>query len=266
MRLIHSLALVALVASPVLAKPAARKAPSVPVRVDPAAHKAAADELALIMVPDSIIDQQVDGMVAAVFDQIYETEPAYPRLEKRYPGLRAALTAKVRPVMVKSALQTLPLYRADLSKLYQDNLTTAEARQAAKFIASPAMQRFLAAAHRKLKFKSSAASLVQDENATTADLRTDLRKAGADAGGEMSSADQAQILAFMGSPVGRKLFALSPQKNAINTKWFNYSTPEIDQEFEVAITEGMIEHIAKTDPEAADVLRKKLRPGGTQSD
>jgi hypothetical protein len=74
-------------------------------------------------------------------------------LEKGYPGLRLAISERVRPVLVKSAMKMMPLYRADLAKLYGDNLTTQELHDASIFFRSPEMLAFTASLRRNLKLE-----------------------------------------------------------------------------------------------------------------
>jgi hypothetical protein len=266
MRLGFALVAFALAASPALAQSAARKPAAALTQVDPAAHQAAADDLALAMAPDSSVELQVDPLLEEMFDQLYRSEPDFADLEQDYPGLRAAITASVRPVMIRWGLKAMPLYRADLAKLYGGEFTTSELRELATFLRSPEMQMFTNSVQRNLSFKQTTASLIQEKDASQADLRGDLRSASIKAGAELTPQQKAKISAFMSSPLGRKLVALNPQKLALNAKWFNYSSPEMEKEIEVTMVSGMIDHIAKTDPTAAEYMRSALKPDGTLPD
>lgn len=266
MRIGFVLGAMALAASSVAANPAASQPVAAPAKPYSAAHRAAAEDLAEAMAPLAAIDEQVDAMLNQLFDQLYASDPTFVELERDYPGLRAAITDRVRPVMIKSSLQVLPLYRADLAKLYGANLTTQELRDAAAFLRSPEMLAFTASIRRNFKFQRTAASAMADRDATEADVRSDIRSSAGAVASEMTPQQRVKVITFMNSPLGRKLAALNSQKLAINTKWFNHSTPEMEKEIEVAMVSGMVDHIAKTDPAAAKELRAMLNPDGTIPD
>jgi hypothetical protein len=67
----------------------------------------------------------------------------------------------------------------------------------------------------------------------------------------------------MFSPLGLKLGALRSRKLAIDTKWANYTDPESEREMEAAVEQAMIGHVALTDPETAELMRKELAKPAT---
>ncbi|MFM5923455.1 MAG: DUF2059 domain-containing protein [Novosphingobium sp.] len=263
MKLRYALVALAVVASPLAAKPAARQPAPVPVADDPAARKAAADDLALALTPDSSVEIQTNGIIKTMLDQLLRGNSGLAELEKAYPGLMTAVGTRVRPIMLRSGQQSLPLYRADLSKLYQDNLTTAELREAAAFFRSPEMQAFVSAAQRNMTFESTTAAALGQRDASTADLQSDVSTAAHKTAGEVTDVQRRKITVFMISPLGRKLSALNPQKQALNAKWFNRTDPVLEKEVEIATIEAMIEHIGKTDPALAKEMRAQLVADGS---
>lgn len=240
--------------APLAAKPAA-------VKASPAAHKAACDDLAVALTPDDQVADQVDKLIAAMLKRMGE-EPGMAKLEARYPGILNAAGERVRPIMLRSASLTQPLYRADLSKLYQANLTTSEARTAAAFFRSPAARAFIAAVQNNISYETSADRLYDQKNVSTSDVRAELGSAGRTAANQVTPAQRQEVAAFFSSPLGQKLIRLNPQKNAIDAKWFNYAPPGIEREVEIATMEAMIDHIAKTDPDTAKRLRDGLEADG----
>jgi hypothetical protein len=256
----------ALAASTIAANPAFSQTPSVAARDNSPAHQAAANDLAEALSPDSSVEEQVDAMLTQMFDQLFASDPDFIELEKDYPGLRIAISERVRPVLIKSALQIMPLYRADLAKLYGDNLTTQELRDATVFLGSPEMQAFTGSLRRNIKFKQTTASALGEKDITQADLRGDIRGSMGEVLADLTPQQKAKLTAFFSSPLGRKFTALNPQKLALNIKWFNYSTPETEKAMEVAMAGGMIDHIAKTDPAVAAEMRAMLKPDGTLPD
>jgi hypothetical protein len=256
----------ALAASSIVASPAVSQTPAVAARDQSPAHQAAAKDLVELIAPDSSVEQQVDTMLKQLFDQLFVSDPDFIELEKEYPGLRAAITERSRPVMIKFALRVMPLYRADLVKLYGDNLTTQELREATAFFRSPELLAFTASVRRNLKFERTAASAIKEQDITQADLQGDVRSSMGDILADLTPQQRAKLSAFFSSALGKKMTALNAQKLAINAKWFNFTTPEFEKELEVAMVGGMIDHVAKTDPEMADEMRKSLKPDGTLPD
>ena len=222
------------------------------------AHKAACDALAAAIVPNSMIEPQSDRLVEALLEQLFNQDENLRKLETAFPGMRDALGAGLKPIVVRQAHEVMPRYRGDLSQLYQVNLTTAEARRAATFIASPTFTAFTSAAYANMNYKAIAGALSEERDVTAAEVRSDVYAAGAKTGAALSAKEVATISVFMSSPLGVKLRSLNPQKLAIETKWTNYSEPAAEQEVAAAIETAMIAHIALSDPEFADELRESL--------
>lgn len=241
---------------PCLAQANASRAAMSPAQAE--AHKAASDELAAIVLPDAQIEPQTDRMVEAMLTQYFEQDAEIREFEAVYPGMRDAVGAGMKPVLVKLAFKLQPSYRADLAALYRDNLSTAEARAAAAFFRSPAMAKFTAAARANMNYKATFADLDPDKAVSVADVQTDMRVAGVNSVKAVTPAEMTTIATFMTSPLGIKLRALNPQKLAIDTKWMNYTDPEAEKAVVVAVEQAMIGHIALSDPETAELMRQEL--------
>lgn len=218
----------------------------------------ACDRLANLVLPDAMVEGQVDRIVEATLDAIYVGEPVMKDLETAYPGMRDALGAAMKPVIVLHARRYLPLQRGELARLYQSRLTLDEASQIGDFMAGPAMSKFTAAARANIEFKGIAKSLAAEKDATASDLRSDIGVAGGKAIATLTPAEQQQIAAFMFSPLGIKLNSLRNEKLAIDTKWANYTDAEGERDIEAAIKTAMVEHIALTDPEVAQQMKAEL--------
>lgn len=227
-----------------------------------AQHKAACDALAAIVLPDSQVEPQSNRMVDTMLDQLFGMEGPLQRLESAYPGMRDALGAGMKPVMFKTVEQLMPAMRADLSALYQSNLTTADANEAAAFFTSPPVARMLGSLRQEIDFKATLGDVTSERPVTAADVRADLGAASAKAVKGMTPDETAFMGRFMASPLGLKLRLINPQKLEIEAKWMNYTNPEIEKTIETAVANAMVGHIALTDPEAADELRKEFaKPG-----
>ncbi|MEQ1496011.1 MAG: hypothetical protein ABL912_09685 [Novosphingobium sp.] len=244
----------ALAATPALAQSAAEIA-------EPA-HKTAADRLANIVAPDSDVPILVDGVLKSLISGMVKAEPEMVEFDAAFPGLFDAMKTAWRPVLLKAAYQSRPLYRADLSQLYQNNLTTAEMNEAADFLSQPDVQRFFVAAKSKVDFSATVADALAERDVSTESVRSDVGRAGTAAAADLSLEMEQKLTAFFGSPVGRRLVALNQKKAALDAKWVNYSPPGAEQEIEQATLEAMLTHIAKTDPKLAAAMRKKLESDG----
>lgn len=240
-----SLAAVAL-SAPVLAQSAAQTA----------ALEAASNELAAAVVPERTADAQVDRLVEAMLVQMFLQNESLKQLETVYPGMKDALGAGVKPVMIRASLKVMPSFRAELAALYRANLTAGEARTAANFLRSPVFVAFAASAQSNVDFKSTAKALAAERDVTAAELRSDIQSAGVKSGIAMPPANRTAFMAFFTSPLGIKLTSLNPQKLAIEAKWANYTDREIEMEVETAVKHAMVSHIALTDPETAELVRQ----------
>lgn len=243
-------------------------APSEPVAAQAAIQPLAAekklvcDRIAILVAPDAQVDQQGDKLIEATIAAIRRSDPTFDQMEAEFPGLFQALKTAWKPVFLKSSAEVLPLYRAELSQLYQDNLTLAEARQVLAFFGSPEFQAFIASARSNIDYANTAETLLASDQLTGGALRKDMLAAGARTADQMTKAQQSRIAVFFASPVGQKLVTLRNRKLQIDVKWANYVSPEMEEEIERITIEAMVNHIAKTDPETAAAMRKELVKSG----
>jgi hypothetical protein len=218
------------------------------------------DKMALVVLPDSMIDPQINSILNTMILTISEKDPNFKDMEKKYPGLSDNFISTLKPVFDRIVREVLPMQRADLSKLYAANLSANEAKEAILFLQSPAMQKFKnKVSQNGIDFKNTVAEAIDKENASPTSLQKDMSAAGARAGASMTQAETLFLNKFMASPLWVKWSKLSPQKIAIDTKWFNYTTPEYDRAIAEASIEGMAGHIEKTDKELGKLMREEMR-------
>ncbi len=231
-------------------------------REDPAVKKSLCDQIVLLVASDNDVSAQVEKFLDVSLKAMVRDDPGIAALERDYPGMVDAMRAAWRPVFLKAAAATLPLYRADLSKLYQDNLTTAEARQVLVFFQTPEFQAFTAAGRENMDYRQTTKNLTDNKDVTAQAMRSDMAEAGVKTAKQMSPLQRRKLMAFFASPVGKKMLALNPKKLAIETKWANYVSPESKTEIELVTYETVIGHIGKTDPDTAALMRKELERQG----
>ncbi|MFM5917713.1 MAG: hypothetical protein ACKOOL_09290 [Novosphingobium sp.] len=255
---LHYVLMAALLAgSPAVAKPAARKAP-VAVKSDPAVLKAACDKLAALVTPDSAVPQQADKLIGAMLQTMLDKDAGFKALNNRYPGMTDAIAQRVQPLMLESSRATLPLYRADLSSLYAANMTLAEANAAVAFFSSDDGRALLSSANANIDYKTTVGAITSGGEASTSDLKQDVRSAALQTVAQMTPARKARVGAFFSSPAGQKIIAIGPKKAELDRKWFNYAPPGLQDRVALATVEAMVDHIAKTDPDMAKKMRDAL--------
>ncbi|MFM6831367.1 MAG: DUF2059 domain-containing protein [Novosphingobium sp.] len=254
----HYFVMAALLAgSPAAAGPV-KRVPAAAAKTDPAALKAACDQLAALVTPESASASQVDGIVGAMLQTMLVKDAGFAALNTKYPGMTDAIAVRVRPLMLESARLTTPLYRAELSQLYAANFTLAEARAAVTFFSSADGQALLSSANANLTYKATSASLAQGSEASTGDLRQDARAAAQRTLETMPAVRKARVSAFFASPAGQKIIAMGPRKSELDQKWFNYAPPGLQDKVAQATVEAMLDHMAKTDPSTAKRMREAL--------
>ena len=251
----------ALAGAPLGAKPVPRAA--VPAQANLVALKHACDRLAGAMTPDSVVPQQIDSIIASMLQAMLQQDPSFAALNQKYPGLTDAIAVRARPLMIDGSKTVLPLYRAELSQLYCETMTLAEANAAAAFVESVDGQALLTSTFANLNYKASVGTLMQGTEASTSDVRADMTNASKRTVDGMSPAQLQRVTQFFSTPAGRKMIAIGPRKTALQQKWFNYSPPGLDDKVASATAGAMVDHIAKTDPELAAKLREALVAEGT---
>ena len=246
----------AAVSAPLLAKPVPRAA--VPVQSNPAAPKQACDRLAAALTPDSAVPRQTDSIIASMLLAMVKQDNGFAALNQKFPGLTDAIGVRLRPLLIEGSLATLPLYRAELSQLYCETLTLAEAKAAVTFFESEDGQAMMSSASANLEYSSSVAALVKGGEASSSDLRSDARAAAQQTAAAMPAASKLRAAQFFASPAGQKLIGIGPRKSALDQKWFNYSPPGMEERVAAATAEAMVDHIGKTDPALATKLHNLM--------
>lgn len=215
-------------------------------------------EIAALVVSDDHTDAKVDGLIAATLQAMVEADGDIAAMDKEYPGLIRAVGDAMRPVMMRGVVESLPGYRADLAAMYAANLSAAEAREFADFLAEPGSRAFFGAAVRRVNYQSIANDVVAERDISATSLSRDVRNAAAKVAAEATPEQVKRVEAFFTAPLGRKLLALRDRKSAVDLKWANMEMPALEQEMELVVIETMVSHVGKTDPELAKGMREAL--------
>lgn len=140
-------------------------------------------ELAARVLSDDHTDAKVDGLIAATLKALTEADSDVADLDQQYPGLIAAVGNAMRPLMLRGVAQTMPAYRAELAEMYARNLTPAEARSFADFLARPGPRAFFGAVARQMNYNSMANDLVAERDISATSLSRDVRNTATQGGG-----------------------------------------------------------------------------------
>ncbi|GFE76554.1 hypothetical protein [Novosphingobium sp. TCA1] len=229
----------------------AMEAPSSSPREDVWLHLAGA------IVSDEQMVQSSERMLQALVDG-FAADENMSEMEAAYPGLLTAFAEAMKPLVAEEAVRVVPLYRQDLADLYAANFNETEGAEIAAFLRSPQMVRFIAAAKANHGMNAIARDALADRDISAESIKADLRTAGIAAALQVDGADMAFITAFYRTPLGARFMALNPRKIALDQKWSNYISPEANAKLERIVIDSMVSHIAKTDPAAAEDLRKVM--------
>jgi len=219
----------------------------------------ACENLAEAIDSDDNQDAQIETLLKATYDALERQSPSLLVLEDAYPGLRVAVTDAIRAPVRENVQEATPLYRAELAQFYCANLSSVEVSDSVSFWTSPTGRKFLAGVNRTMGYSATAEQFAAEKDVEIAQFRKDAELAGMRAALRMTPEERMTFLGFFRSPSGQKLFSLNERKNAIDVKWMNYAPEGKVKEIEQIVTDTMIAHIARTDPETAKKIQDSIR-------
>lgn len=228
-------------------------------------HQAACDGLAALVIDDARTPAQVDTLLSTFAAAIKPGDDSLGDLDAEYPGLTNKVIANLRPIFLRSVQSAKPLYRRDLSALYCAELTLAETREAQAEFSKPAFRSFIDRAVQSVSYEGLVKDAIAEKDASAATIQSEYRAVGRRIAKDSTPQERAALMTFLASPTGRKLAALTPKKAAIDAKWVNYSTPEIEQEIHASVIETAVSHIALTNKELADQMRASMMAAKAKS-
>ncbi|MFM5906129.1 MAG: hypothetical protein ACKOPO_00830 [Novosphingobium sp.] len=219
-------------------------------------HAAACTGLAETVADATQLTAQVEAFLKTFEASMKPGDGSIGDLNQKFPGLTPKIVATMRPLVLASAARYIKPYQAELSQMYCANLTLADVRTAKAEMSTPAFRTFVQRAMRQVKFEGVVQDIIAEKDITDSALRNEYKSAANKV--TLTPEESASIMRFLSSPTGRKLTAINGQKAKIEAKWFNYSTPQDDRAMELAIIKAMSDHIALTDKEMGERLRKTM--------
>ncbi|MCA1198755.1 hypothetical protein K9B35_12315 [Sphingomonas sp. R647] len=172
-------------------------------------------------------------------------DPEMAETEREYPGLIDHIAAQMRPTIERQVMASLPTLWNRLARIYDANLTPAEIDQAQRYYGSSAGSRLIRAVSRHFDYKPMLSESAQDEDVSTTSMRQGLAAGMPAIIAQMSSEDQAALMAFARTPTFTKIQKINPEIARVKAAWVNESTPEADAELEAVVTKAAEEFIAQ---------------------
>jgi hypothetical protein len=176
----------------------------------PATAPAAQDDAARL-VGELIAEGPLADLAVRSFDHSVESSGDAEAKARyaRYPGLREAVAAKLRPELLKILRRALPDLRSQVRAILVADLTPDELREAADFFASPTGRKVYASALKSIGDRPDRSEKEAGEAAAAAVMR------------DLAPRDYGPLMKFSASGAGRKMNRINPKIAAASKSWAN---------------------------------------------
>lgn len=236
-------ALALLLAAAALAPlPALAQSAPITATVDPA-RRALGYELATLLNSEPGTIAMIDRMLDDQMPTAMMADPNVKAMEAAHPGIVKAMIAAMKPILIRHMRAELPKLWDELAVFFASNMTEAELRAAIAFYRSPAGTKIIAIMETETDFGPMMADMARSgDYELKAEHLNDTAMTGATKiASALSRAEIDQVLAFMRTPAGRKIVALTPRMTAVVTEWANRPTPELDVQLGKAVSDVVYE-------------------------
>ncbi|QIG78778.1 DUF2059 domain-containing protein [Stakelama tenebrarum] len=213
------------------------------------AHWQAAYKLAQTVRTEAHVHAEIARLYDSDPGKALLQEPAIAELERQYPGIADVMMNSIRSYSTRDALERLPDLWERFADIYADGLTDAELAVVQAFYESPAGQRFLDATIAGLDPRPMMAEMIQrsERAAEASDISRMTTRAGVSAVGQLSSEDQAALMAFAKTGAFRKMSLLAPRIQQASADWANDQSPELMAEAQAAMVNAATAYMAQAD-------------------
>lgn len=171
-------------------------------------------------------------------------DPEMAETEREYPGFIDHIIAQMRPTIERQVITSLPTLWNRLARIYDANLTPAEIEQAQRYYGSSAGSRLISAVSRHFDFKPMLSEAAQDEDISAKSMRQGLAAGMPAIIAQLSSEDQAALMAFARTPAFAKIQKINPEVVQVKAAWMNESSPEEEAELEAVVKKAAEEFMA----------------------
>lgn len=212
-----------------------------------AVHDARSLELARVLNSEAMTRAQTEKMLDETLPATLAADPDFKAMEKDYPGITKAMLGAMRTIVVEDVMKSLPTLWDRVSKIYGEELSTAELDEAIAFYRTPTGTRLLESMSREADLSGMLKTMIAAEAATVTEgaLRTETLASAKKTAGKLDSGDRQAITNFGWSPAGAKMRTANNRVMAVVAAWSNETTPEADARMEKAMIEVVEKFIGK---------------------
>ncbi len=200
--------------------------------------------LATVLTNDGFVAEMFRQSMDVGFDTALRGDPDMAQIEAECPGLIAAMSAAVEPIMWPAHQRDYADYRGQLHALFERELNDGHARGAAEFFASPLGQRFITALSSEISVDATLSELQTGEAAhvSAEALAADNLESASRGIMALEPADRLEITTIFSTNAWASEFArIEPQVAALQLAMANSDyTPEESAAMDAAI-DGVID-------------------------
>lgn len=209
--------------------------------------------LATVLTNDEFVTEMFRQSMEVGFDTALRGDPEMAQIEAECPGLIAAMSAAVEPIMWPAHQRDYAGYRGQLHALFERELSDEHARGAADFFGSPLGQRFITALSSEISIDATLGELQTGEAAhvSAEALAADNLESASRGIMALEPADRLEITTMFSTSAWAPEFArIEPQVGALQLAMANADyTPEEGAAMDAAIDGVIDRHFAACFPD-----------------
>jgi hypothetical protein len=204
--------------------------------VDPA-RLALGTELAKITNGENVSNAQLDKMLSDTMPKALAANPDIAAMERKYPGIIAAMLAAMRPLFEAHVARDMPRQWPMIGRLYAERMSAPEIQATIAFYRSTTGQRVIQLMGEESDYSAviNQAIAEPDSKITESGLRSGVSSGIAALQRRLTPAEIAEVARFEASPAGLKLRGTIPVIQSAIVAMGNEPTPELDAQLEKAM-------------------------------
>ncbi|MEN3748679.1 DUF2059 domain-containing protein [Sphingomonas sp. HF-S3] len=229
----------AVTAAPALAQSGAL--PPRPIAAADPARRALALQLAKTLAPEDATIMAIERVIAVDIPKAMLADANMKALEQEYPGVIKAVAEGMAPVLLRYSRDSLPGAWDSIADVLAESLTQDDLRAALAFYGGPTGAKIIARMHQSVDFAPVLGEMLKTEDfgLTESQLARTVRRSESDVIDRLTPQELAEAEAFVRSPTGAKIVALTPRVQAISVAEANKPNPKVDAELEAATIAAM---------------------------
>jgi hypothetical protein len=202
----------------------------------------------------ALTERVIDTSLATAF----HNQASFKALEVDYPGITDAVIAAIKPEMISQIKADIPKLWDTLATFYAPHFSSLEFDELIGFFGGPIGQKVIDSAFRSqyaTEIMDVAVNNGSDKQISQAAQR-DIQKTAQRVVAKMTDAEMRTLAQFGYSPVGRKMIALTKEKQQIEIDWGLQTTPEEDARVAKISKDTLESYIAKIKAAKAEAAKQ----------